>query len=488
MTERIICVMARMLDQDDGLGVYARNLLEQLLDLDRSSRYLILLRTDKCKDLFAKHPRADVRVLPARAKTVWDQVVAPLAAWRAKADLIFNPKFSVPLAWRGPQTFVLQGSDWYVNPQNYPWWDNLYIRFMLPLYCRKTERLLSISQTVVDDLEPCLKLDRAKITVSYAAPGAQFTPRRDEAALARFRADYALPERFILTVARGYHTGHGRLPEYPGGNNERLIRAYAAYRARGGRLPLVVAGRRIREYLDAHGFGERELEGVRFLGFVPHERIHLAYQLADFFVLATLNESFAFPLVEAMACGCPVIAPSTGACPEIAGGAARLVEPKDEEAIAGALSDLSASAALRATLRRAGLEQVKRYTWRETARRTLAVFDAMAPVKGGAVRAEGDAASAEDGVMSADGALSADGTMSDAARADVSALPAAGNAMPANGSAMPTMPMTGSAMSVDGGGAGPAARNAMATEGGAVPAAGRTITHADTPMLQRASR
>ena len=66
MRERIICVMARMLDQDDGLGVYARNLLEHLLEIDRSSRYLILLRTDKCKDLFAHHPRADVRVLPAR--------------------------------------------------------------------------------------------------------------------------------------------------------------------------------------------------------------------------------------------------------------------------------------------------------------------------------------------------------------------------------------------------------------------------------------
>jgi glycosyltransferase involved in cell wall biosynthesis len=158
-----------------------------------------------------------------------------------------------------------------------------------------------------------------------------------------------------------------------------LVRAYAAYRARGGRLPLVVAGRRIREYLAARGFGDRELEGIQFLGFVPHERIHLAYQLADLFVLATLNESFAFPLVEAMACGCPVIAPATGACPEIAGDAARLVDPTDEAAITRALTDLAESERLRHEMRQAGLERVTRYTWRETARRTLAVFDALAP-------------------------------------------------------------------------------------------------------------
>src|SRR5690554_900529 len=113
MRERVICVMARMLDQDDGLHVYARNLLEQLLPLDRTSRYLVLLRTPKQAHLFDRFPNADVRVLPARIKTVWDQVVAPLAAWREDADLIFNPKFSLPLLSRRPSTFVLQGSDWY---------------------------------------------------------------------------------------------------------------------------------------------------------------------------------------------------------------------------------------------------------------------------------------------------------------------------------------------------------------------------------------
>lgn len=386
MRERVICVMARMLDQDDGLYVYAHNLLEQLLSLDASSRYVILLPSDRRARIFDRFPNAEVLVRRA-PKTLWDQVVAPVSAWRAGADLIFNLKFSLPLVWNRAATFVLQGSDWYVNPQNYPWWDNLYIRATMPLYLRKANRLLAISQTVVDDLTPHLDLDESRIEISYAASGPSFGTDRNEPALREFRAAHSLPERFILTVARGYHTGHGRMPEYPGGNNERLMQGYRGYRERGGRLPLIVVGNRIEEYLRGRGFEEKDFEGVSFTGFIPHERMHMAYQLADLFVLATLNESFGFPVVEAMACGCPVIAPSTGACSEIGGSAIRLIDPYDADSITARLLELDGSPDLREEMRRAGLERARRFSWEETARRTLTVFDALVPPPVPAVRA-----------------------------------------------------------------------------------------------------
>lgn len=387
MRDRVIAVMARMLDQDDGLYVYARNLLEQLLTLDTESEYLILLRTDKRAALFERFPHARVEVLPNRSKTLWDQVTVPRAARQARADLIFNPKFSIPLLATAPCVFVLQGSDWYVNPRNYPWWDNLYIRTVMPLYVRKASGLLAISRTVVDDLEDRLPIDRSRVEVSYAAAAASFTTRRDEAALERFRHTHALPQQFMLTVARGYHTGHGRQPAYPGGNNERLLRAYRLYRGRGGTLPLVVAGARIEPYLRDRGFGDADLEGVHFVGFVPHDDMPQLYQLAEYFVIATLNESFCFPLVEAMACGCPAIVPTTGACPEIGGDAVRLIDPYDELDMAGKLLEVEREPLLRETMRLAGLTRARRYSWRETARRTLKVFDALAPTSSRAVSA-----------------------------------------------------------------------------------------------------
>lgn len=381
MTKRTIGVMGRLLDQDDGLGVYGLNLLRELLRLDSDTQYLIWLDSPKSRHLFREFGNARMQVLRAPSKLLWDQVAVPRAARRADVDLIFNPKFSIPLFTLKPCVFVQQGSDWYVNPQNYPWWDNLYIRLMLPLYSLKARRTLAISQATLDDLAKHTCINVRHSLVSYAGVAENFSAERDEAALEAFRAEHRLPERFILTVARVLHIGHKHMPVYPGGNNERLLRAYRRYRREGGNLPLVVAGSRVEEYFRARGFGDSDLEGVHFLGFVPNAHIHRLYQLAECFVLATLCESFGIPIVEAFACGCPAIVPSTCASPEIAGGAARLIDPLREEDIAAALAEVTGSARLRQQMRERGLQRAQALTWRETARRTLAVFNEIAPVE-----------------------------------------------------------------------------------------------------------
>jgi len=377
MAARTIGVMGRLLDQADGLGLYARHLLQHLTTLDAGSRYVIFLASPAAGAHFTGQRNVEVRVLKSRSRLLWDQVLVPRAARRLGVDLLFNPKFSLPLLSRIPGVFILQSCDWYVNPRNYPWWDNIYIRAMLPLYCRKARAMLAISQAALDDLvRHGLKLPRASVT--HAGVGPRFTPEADPQELRRFRDEYALPERFILTVGRVLHTGHGHLPEYPGGNNERLLRAYREYRRRASQpLPLVVAGKRVREYLLAHGFGIADLEGVHFLGFVPNERLHAAYQLADCFVLATLCESFGLPILEALASGCPAIVPNTCAAPEVAGAAARLIDPTREDDLTQALLEVTGSQPLRREMRALGLERARRFGWPQAARRVLDVFDAV---------------------------------------------------------------------------------------------------------------
>jgi glycosyltransferase involved in cell wall biosynthesis len=372
--------MARAIDQPDGLGRYCEQVLRQLLLLDSRSRYHIFLGSERTREQWREFENAHPHVLTSRSKLIWDQVMVPAAARRLGVDLLFNPKFSLPLFTRIPGVFVLQSSDWYVNPANYPWWDNIYIRLMLPLYCRKASGLLAISKTTLDDLARHVKLTSPATAITYAGVGPGFTAHGDPLAQQRFREEYALPERFVLTVARVQHTGHRGLPDYPGGNNERLLRAYGRYRKQSrSPLPLVVAGREIERYLRQRGFSAEDLEGVHFIGFVPNERLALAYQLADCFVLATLFESFGLPILEALATGCPAIVPRTGAAPEVAGPASRLIDPYDEKDIAAALLEVTSSQELRTQMSHAGLTHARGFSWRQTAERILTVFNELVP-------------------------------------------------------------------------------------------------------------
>lgn len=380
MTQRTIGVIARAVDQTDGLGRYCHEVLGQLLRLDPKTRYVVFVRTEEAANYWHQFENARAVVLRSYSKLVWDQLLVPVAARRLGVDLLFNPKFSLPLFSDIPGVFVLQSCDWYVNPGNYPWWDNIYIRVMLPLYCRKASGLLTISKATLDELARHMKIRLPVTGITYAGVGPGFTEQGDPLAQRLFREEYALPERFILTVTRVVHTGHRGFPDYPGGNNERLLRAYRSYREQSAQpLPLVVVGRDVERYLRARGFSDADLRGVRFIGFVPNERLALAYQLADCFVLATLFESFGLPILEALATGCPAIVPATGAGPEVAGPAARLIDPYDEGDIAAALLEVTGSPRLRARMAHAGILRSRNFSWRQAAERILSVFDALVP-------------------------------------------------------------------------------------------------------------
>jgi glycosyltransferase involved in cell wall biosynthesis len=242
--------------------------------------------------------------------------------------------------------------------------------------------LLAISRAIADDLVKYAHVRPAKITVSYAAPSSHFRPDADESASATFASRYDLPKRFIFSVARAYHSGHRKQPPCAGGNLETLVRAYRRYRSLGGDLPLVIAGDRIEDYLLNKEFNQKDLEEIVFTGFIPHSEINVAYNLAELFVLLTLYESFAFPLVEAMASGCPAIVSATGACPAIAGDAAKLVDPRDPYANAQAMLDLCHSDEVRLRMKRKGLQRAAEFSWDETARRTLSAFERAAAERG----------------------------------------------------------------------------------------------------------
>jgi glycosyltransferase involved in cell wall biosynthesis len=365
-----IAIMMRAMDQDSGFRTYIEGLVDGMLRIDNKNAYLLFYRTTKWFGRFSSFENVQEVLLPAGNKLVWDQVAVPYRAWKEGADITFNPKFSVPLISHCPVAMGLQEPAWWAWPRHYEWWDLMYNKMMLPRYCRKAARLFPMSKFILDENRKYLGLSLDHATVAYPAPSKHIGLMDDTATLEKIRDRYRLPSRFILSVTRVDHVGNDTKSFYPGKNIETALRAFALCRKQ---IPHqhVIAGRQVKEYLLQQGWGGADFEGVRFLNFVPHEELAALYNLADLFVIPSFYEGFGFTLVEAMACGCPVIASKAGACPEVTGGAALLADPLDPADFAAKILTVLNNEDLRQKLRKRSLRRAGFFNWEVAARLTL---------------------------------------------------------------------------------------------------------------------
>ena len=214
------------------------------------------------------------------------------------------------------------------------------------------------------------RLPAAKVVASPLGVEDAFRPVVDPAILAAVRERNRLPDRYILAV--------GNLQ--PRKNLRRLIEAVAALRAtRRDDCRLVLVGQPAWRHgeLDAVAAAHGLRDAIVATGYVPAEDLPALYSAAEVFAYPSLYEGFGLPPLEALACGTPVVTANTSSLPEVVGDAGLLIDPLDTGAIAAALARLLDDVALRERLRQAGFARAAAYSWRETARRTLQVYDKL---------------------------------------------------------------------------------------------------------------
>jgi glycosyltransferase involved in cell wall biosynthesis len=228
--------------------------------------------------------------------------------------------------------------------------------------------VIADSEATARDLRELLGVPAAKVRVVH--PGGDAHPAAPDAVAARQHVH----RRFGIAGPYLLHVGTLE----PRKNLERLVRAYARVRARVGTAPLLVlaGGRgwgadRIVRTVAALGLAD----AVRFTGAVPHDDLPTLYAAAELFVYPSLYEGFGLPVVEAMACGAPVVTSNVSSLPEVAGDAAVLVDPRDESAIGDAVVDLLQDDRARAELRARGLARARQFTWARCAEQTWAVYE-----------------------------------------------------------------------------------------------------------------
>jgi glycosyltransferase involved in cell wall biosynthesis len=213
-----------------------------------------------------------------------------------------------------------------------------------------------------------MRVPAAKVWNVSGGVGAQYRPA-PAADIAQARQRYALPERYLLFV--------GSVQERK--NVRACLLAFADVCQRGLPHHLVIVGAKQWRYAEILNTleGLAVKDRVHFTGYVEDADLPALYTGAEAFVFPSLYEGFGLPVLEAMACGTPVITSTTSSLPEVAGEAALLVDPKDVEALAAGMERVLTDPALRTTLRERGLQQAARFTWARTAQHVVDVYRAV---------------------------------------------------------------------------------------------------------------
>ncbi len=364
------------LTQGGGIGRYTRELIRALVVEEPGFSY----------KLFSARPPAGLPVAdslpvaphvahhPAPVDERWLyrawyrlRLPLPVQCITGPIDLFHSPDFVLPpVSGSIPTILTVHDLSFVHYPETFPPALVAYLNRVVPWSVGRAGHILADSQSTKRDLQAVWGVEADKITVLLSGVSERFHPVTDAAALQAVRERYGLDRPFVLAVGT----------VQPRKNYEMLVRAF---RPVAQQLPhaLVIAGGKgwldegLTQEIARQGLGDR----VRLTGFVDDADLPALYSAADLLAFSSLYEGFGLPLLEAMACGTPVLSSDASSLPEVAGdGAAVLLSPHDATAWTAAILELLGDEAARQRLIAAGRAQSARFTWRAAARRLAELY------------------------------------------------------------------------------------------------------------------
>ncbi len=340
----------------------------QLQQMDSGNEYYVFVKPgpDRCvKDSANMH----VIELATPSYPLWEQWALPRAARKAGVDMLHCTSNTAPIFSSIPLLLTLHDII-FLEPrdknnkslyQNMGW---LYRRLVVPRILPRCRRIITVSNFELENIIGKLKIDRRRMKMIYNGFNDWFTP---------IDSPEEVCQKYI--DKRGYLLFLGNTD--PKKNTERTLIAYGRYLEQSAvKRPLLMADLD-RRYLDdiiQRNHLEAISDHLHMPGYIPNSDLRYIYNGAFAFLYTSLRESFGIPLLEAMACGVPVVTSNTSSMPEIAGKDAILVDPEKPGEIADALLRLETDNDFRQSQRQLGLSRVKLFSWRKTAEELLKLY------------------------------------------------------------------------------------------------------------------
>lgn len=350
-----------------GVGNYASQLLTALIDRGDARQYALLAN----RALNGETPPGTLGQVGRRFpnRSAWMQLALPRDLAALQPDVCHFTNSIAPLRAPCPIVITLHDMSLFVHSRLHPLKSQLVVRPLIPAMARRAAAIITVSHHAKRDIVTGLRLPPEKVHVIYEAAAPQYRVIADAAELDRVRRRYELTRPFILYV--------GTIE--PRKNLTRLVTAFAQAQRHYPDLELVLVGQLGWKYASLlKAIEDLDLgRAVRRLGYVPNADLPALYNLARALAFPSLYEGFGLPVVEAMACGTPVLTSNGSSLAEIAEGASWLIDPLEVEAIADGLLRLAADDELHARLRLAGLTRATKFSWERAARETVQVYDAV---------------------------------------------------------------------------------------------------------------
>jgi len=353
-----------------GISQYEQHVLEALGHIQANSPFRLTAITGEHQ----WHPPAGIRVYTPQwpvhhplARILWEQGRLGRVLKRMNAQLYHGLAFVAPLHTPVPTVVTVHDLSFVHHADTFPAWKALYLKWFTRASIRRARRVIAVSESTRQDVIQWLSLPPHRVVTVYNGVSSRFRPL-PKPQVEAWRREKGLPAQFILYL--------GTLQ--PRKNIATLVRAYAQWRQAHphASIPLILAGAKGWYYQDLFRLVETlgVREDVLFPGFVPSSELPYWYNAATLFAYPSLFEGFGLPVLEAMACGTPVIAANTTSLPELVGSAGLLIPPTDTHQWQRALERVLGDPSLRDHLVQQGLERARAFTWERTARETLAVY------------------------------------------------------------------------------------------------------------------
>jgi glycosyltransferase involved in cell wall biosynthesis len=348
--------------QRTGTEAYSLFLLKSLIPLaaEKGHRLRLYFRQTPPKGLFPEAGHVEQVVIPF--PRLWTHLRLARELHRRPPDVFFTPAHVIPLSYRGPSVATVHDLGYHHFPDAHPGRQVLYLAWSTRHNGRRSRRVIADSRATKNDLIHLYKLPPKKINVVYPGLDPELQPVEDINRLKAVHTRYGITPPYYLAIG----TIHPRK------NLQRLLKAFINSDVEG---QLVLAGKS--GWLAGPILDDIRVEqakkgsGVLLPGFVPDEDKAALLSGATALLFPSLYEGFGFPVLEAQACGTPVLTSSTSSLPEIAGKGALLLDPLDSDGIAAGIRRITNDRPLRNKLIKAGFENVKSYTWERAAKQAL---------------------------------------------------------------------------------------------------------------------